>query len=169
MSEEMKNTNVINLNLKSNVKTIVIDGIRFTMDLDDPEVYKALLEFKEEHQSHPANMEDDVDGLLEDCATTIDIVLGEGTCDKLFKKYDMKMYLLVNELANIYLENFMKDEREKAEAKTKKELEGIKEIINGMSEFAKMANYANEKYKKQGMRNYVRNKRSSKKNRGKKH
>lgn len=167
MSEEIREQ-AINLSLKRNVKTLIIDGVKFTMDLDDPEVYKALMEFKEVH-NHPASIEDDVDALLEDCRDVIDTVLGDGTCDRMFTQMDMKMYLLVNELARVYMENFMKEEREQAEAKAKKELEGIKEIINGMSEFAKMANYANEKYRKQGMRNYVRNKRSSKKNRGKKH
>lgn len=167
MSEEIREQ-AINLILKRNVKTLIIDGVKFTMDLDDPEVYKALMEFKEIH-NHPASIEDDVDALLEDCRDVIDTVLGDGTCDRMFAQMDMKMYLLVNELARVYMENFMKEEREQAEAKAKKELEGIKEIINGMSEFAKMANYANEKYRKQGMRNYVRNKRSSKKNRGKKH
>ena len=167
MSEEIREQ-AINLSLKRNVKTLIIDGVKFTMDLDDPEVYKALMEFKEVH-NHPASIEDDVDALLEDCRDVIDTVLGDGTCDRMFTQMDMKMYLLVNELARVYMENFMKEEREQAEAKAKKELEGIKEIINGMSEFAKMANYANGKYRKQGMRNYVRNKRSSKKNRGKKH
>lgn len=167
MSEEIREQ-AINLSLKRNVKTLIIDGVKFTMDLDDPEVYKALMEFKEIH-NHPASIEDDVDALLEDCRDVIDTVLGDGTCDRMFTQMDMKMYLLVNELARVYMENFMKEEREQAEAKAKKELEGIKEIINGMSEFAKMANYANGKYRKQGMRNYVRNKRSSKKNRGKKH
>ena len=167
MSEEIREQ-AINLSLKRNVKTLIIDGVKFTMDLDDPEVYKALMEFKEIY-NHSASIEDDVDALLEDCRDVIDTVLGDGTCDRMFTQMDMKMYLLVNELARVYMENFMKEEREQAEAKAKKELEGIKEIINGMSEFAKMANYANEKYRKQGMRNYVRNKRSSKKNRGKKH
>lgn len=167
MSEEIREQ-AINLSLKRNVKTLIIDGVKFTMDLDDPEVYKALMEFKEVH-NHPASIEDDVDALLEDCRDVIDTVLGDGTCDRMFTQMDMKMYLLVNELARVYMENFLKEEREQAEAKAKKELEGIKEIINGMSEFAKMANYANGKYRKQGMRNYVRNKRSSKKNRGKKH
>lgn len=167
MSEEIREQ-AINLSLKRNVKTLIIDGVKFTMDLDDPEVYKALMEFKEVH-NHPASIEDDVDALLEDCRDVIDTVLGDGTCDRMFTQMDMKMYLLVNELARVYMENFLKEEREQAEAKAKKELEGIKEIINGMSEFAKMANYANGKYRKQGMRNYVRNKLSSKKNRGKKH
>lgn len=167
MSEEIREQ-AINLSLKRNVKTLIIDGVKFTMDLDDPEVYKALMEFKEVH-NHPASIEDDIDALLEDCRDVIDTVLGDGTCDRMFTQMDMKMYLLVNELARVYMENFLKEEREQAEAKAKKELEGIKEIINGMSEFAKMANYANGKYRKQGMRNYVRNKRSSKKNRGKKH
>lgn len=163
MSEDIKNS-VINLDLGRNIKTLVIGGIKFDLDIDDPEVFKALLEFKEEHVEHYAAVETDVDGLLEDCHNVIETCLGEGACDKLFRKKDMKMYLLVNELAKIYLDNFMKEEREEAEIRSKKELENIKEIINGMTQFTQMMNYANNKYRKQGMKNYVRNKKSSKKN-----
>lgn len=175
MNENTQNINVerhenetITLSLKKNIKTLVIDGIRFEMDLDDPDVFKALLEFKEEHD-HPAEVETDVDGLLEDCADVIDTVLGQETCDKLFKGPDMKMYLLVNELARVYLENFMKEEREEAEARNKKEMENLKEIINSMTKIADMAKYADNKYgnKNRDNRNYVRNKKSSKKNRNK--
>lgn len=167
--ENQKNETIA-LSLNKNVKTIIIDGIRLEMDLDDPGVFKALLEFKEGHNDHPANIETDVDGLLEDCANVIDTVLGEGTCSKLFKGPDMKMYLLVNELAKIYLDNFMKEEREAAEARNKKEMENLKEIINSMTKIADMAKYADNKYgnKNRGMRNYVRNKKSSQKHKNKK-
>ena len=66
--ENQKVDETITLSLSKNVKTIVIDGIRFEMDLDDPDVFKALLEFKEDYNDHPANIETDVDGLLDDCA-----------------------------------------------------------------------------------------------------
>ena len=163
MSEDIKNS-IINLDLGRNIKTLVIGGIKFELDIDDPEVFKALLEFKEEHTEHYAAVETDVDGLLEDCHHVIETCLGEGACDKLFRKKDMKMYLLVNELAKIYLDNFMKEEREEAEIRSKKELENIKEIISGMTQFTQMMNYANNKYGKQGMKNYVRSKKPSKKN-----
>lgn len=167
MSEEIRE-NTINLSLNKNIKTLVIDGMKFTMDLDDPEVYKALMEFKEVHD-HPASIENDVDALLEDCKYVIDTVLGDGTCDKLFTQMDMKMYLLVNELARVYMENFMKEEREKAQEKNKKDLENVREIIKGVTEFTQLMKYAENKYKGQGMRKYVRNKRPSKKHKGKKH
>ena len=168
--ENQKIDETITLSLSKNVKTIVIDGIRFEMDLDDPDVFKALLEFKENHNDHPANIETDDDGLLDDCADVIDTVLGEGTCSKLFKGPDMKMYLLVNELAKIYLDNFMKEEREAAEARNKEEMERLKEIINSMTKIADMAKYADNKYgnKNRGMRNYVRNNKSFQKYKNKK-
>ena len=119
MSEDIK-ISVINLDLGRNIKTLVIGGIKFDLDIDDPEVFKALLEFKEEHVEHYAAVETDVDGLLEDCHHVIETCLGEGACDKLFRKKDMKMYLLVNELAKIYLDNFMKEEREEAEIRSRK-------------------------------------------------
>ena len=39
--ENQKVDETITLSLSKNVKTIVIDGIRFEMDLDDPDVFKA--------------------------------------------------------------------------------------------------------------------------------
>ena len=69
--ENQKVDETITLSLSKNVKTIVIDGIRFEMDLDDPDVFKALLEFKEDHNDHPANIETDVDGLLDDCVQSV--------------------------------------------------------------------------------------------------
>lgn len=36
---------VLNLSFKTNIKTINIGGHLFQMNLDDPEVYKALYEF----------------------------------------------------------------------------------------------------------------------------
>ena len=71
---ENQKKETITLSLNKNIKTIVIDGIRFEMDLDNPDVFKALLEFKEDHNDHPANIETDVDGLLADCADVIDTV-----------------------------------------------------------------------------------------------
>lgn len=163
MDENLQQNETLNLSLKSNIKVIVIDGIRFEMNLDDPEVYKALCEFKEGHDYNPLNVENDVDGLLNDCAKTIDTVLGSGTCDKLFKTRDMKMYLLVNELASVFLENFMKEDREKAEARNKEEMERLEKILNSMSDISKMMSYADNKYGKRGMKKYVSNKRTSKK------
>ena len=64
----------------------------------------------------------------------------------------------------------MKEEREAAEARNKKEMEKLKEIINSMTKIADMAKYADNKYgnKNRGMRNYVRNKKSSQKHKNKK-
>lgn len=163
MDGNLQQNETLNLSLKSNIKVIVIDGIRFEMNLDDPDVYKALCEFKEGHEYNPLNVENDVDGLLSDCAKTIDVVLGIGTCDKLFKTRDMKMYLLVNELANVFLENFMKEEREKAQAKNKDEMERLEKILSSMSDISKMMSYADNKYGKKGMKKYVSNKRATKK------
>lgn len=159
---------VLNLSFKTNIKTINIGGHLFQMNLDDPEVYKALYEFKEEHVSIQA-VQEDVDGLLEDCAEVIDIVLGEGTVDKVIPERDMKLYLLVNELASIFMDFFMKEERDKAKAKQDKELAGIKEIINGIDTFNKMMSYADSKYmnNRKARRNVSKSK-SSKKHKGRK-
>lgn len=167
MDKNLQENEALSLSLKSNIKTIVIDGIRFEMNLDDPTVYKALFEFKENHEYNPLNVENDVDALLEDCEETIDLVLGKGTCEKLFKARDMKMYLLVNELANVFLDNFMKDEIEKSKKRNKEEMEQLGKILDSMSNISKMMNYADNKYGKKGMKNYVSKKRTSKKHRNK--
>ena len=64
MDKNLQENEALSLSLKSNIKTIVIDGIRFEMNLDDPTVYKALFEFKENHEYNPLNVENDVDCLL---------------------------------------------------------------------------------------------------------
>lgn len=152
----------VQLCINSNIKKIVIDGIVFTMNLDDVETYKALAGFKEK-VGFIAEV-DNVDDVLEKCEKTIDIALGKGSCERLFNnEKNMKMYLLVNELANVFLENFMKEEREKEEAKTKKELENLNHLFDSMNNLAKTMTYADNRYGNRGMNTYVRNKKPSKK------
>ena len=110
--DENRQKDIVQLNLGGNIKKLVIDGILFSMDMDDVEVYKALENFKEHYTLNDVSEEEcSIDDILDKCKETIDIILGEGTSDRLFNKKTMKMYLLVNELANVFLENFMKEER----------------------------------------------------------
>lgn len=168
MEKSLQTNDTVNLSLSKNIKVLSIDGIRFEMNLDDPEVYKALFDFKKNHDYDSMNESDDIDLLLNDCESTIDAVLGEGTCNKLFSAKDMKMYLLVNELANIFLENFMKEEQEKAKARNKEEVEQLEKILDSMSNIAKMMEYADNKYRNRGNNNYVPNRRANRKHKGKK-
>lgn len=165
--DEIRQNESIQIGLESNIKTLVIDGIRFEMNLDSVDTYKALSEFKEQF-GYIAGAEN-VDDVLEKCEKVINTVLGDTACDRLFNEKSMKMYLLVNELANIFLENFMKEEREKEEERTKKELENLNQLFDGMNNLAKTLAYADNRYGNRGMNSYVRNGKPSKKHKNKKH
>lgn len=148
------------IKLEDTLQEIVVLGKKYTLDINDFESINAITHFKNKYSTATEN-----DELLEDCEEVIDIVLGEGTYDQLFKdKKTMKAYLLVNELANIYLELFNKEERDKQEAKTKEEIEKLASLIQGFNTFTNTVKYAENKY---GMKKHVSRK-SSKKYRNKK-
>lgn len=165
--DEIRQNESIQIGLVNNIKTLVIDGIRFEMDLDSVDTYKSLTEFKEQF-GYIAGTEN-VDDVLEKCEEVINTVLGDTACARLFKKKSMKMYLLVNELANIFLENFMKEARENEEARTQKELENLNQLFDGMNNLAKTLAYADNLYGNRGMNGYVRHRKPSKKHKNKKH
>lgn len=164
---EIRQNESIQIGLANNIRTLVIDSIRFEMDLDSVETYKALTCFKE--QCGYISEVENVDDVLEKCEEVINIVLGKETCSRLFKERSMKMYLLVNELANIFQENFMKEEREKEEERTRKELENLNQLFDSMNNLTKTIAYADNKYGNRGMNYYARSRKPSKKHKSKKH
>ncbi len=136
------------IKLNDRFQEVSICGNNYIIDINDFASVNVLTRFKEEYVSPKAD-----DKMLDDCKHVIDTILGEGTYQKLFNgKKTMKAYLLVNELANIYLDLFMKEEREQQEAKTKEEIEQISQFLNNFDKFSKTLQYAGNKY---GMRQHV--------------
>lgn len=149
---------MIEIKLNDTLQEVSICGQKYTIDINDFDCVKALTAFKEKHVSVDALSI--TDGLLNDCQEVINTILGKEVYDKLFNgEKTMKAYLLVNELAKIYLDLFMKEEREKKEAKTKKEIEQISKFLNSFEQFSKTMKYAENKY---GMKQYVSGKPSKK-------
>ncbi len=143
------------IKLNDTFQEISILGNEYVLDINDFDSINILSWFKERHV-FPSTSDD----ILEDCKTVIDTILGEGTYDRLFAgKKTMKAYLLVNEIANIYLDLFMKEERELQEAKTKEEFEQVSKFLDSFDKFSKTLQYANNKY---GMRKHVSGKTSKK-------
>lgn len=145
------------IKLNDTFQEVLINGNQYILDINDYESINVLTRFKEKYVSPRAD-----DEMLEDCKNVIDTILGEGTYYNLFSdKKTMKSYLLVNELSNIYLDLFMKEEREAQEAKTKEEIEQISNFLNSFEKFSKTLQYAGNKY---GMRQHVSGKPSKKYN-----
>lgn len=143
------------IKLNDTLQEVSICGQKYTIDINDFDSIGVLTEFKEKYVSPSAT-----DEMLVDCGHVIDTILGEGTYQKLFgTKKTMKAYLLVNELSNIYLDLFMKEERDAQEDKAKKEIERLAELINGFDKFTNTMKYAENKY---GMRKHVSGKPSKK-------
>lgn len=130
------------IRLNDNLQKVVILGKEYVIDINDFESINALTKFKNKYNTAIEN-----DDLLDDCREVIDIVLGKGTYGILFKeKKTMKAYLLVNELANIYLELFNKEEREKQETKAQEEIEKLANLMHGFKDFADTMKYAGNRY-----------------------
>lgn len=135
----------MDIKLDDNIIDVKIGTHNFKVDINSYEAVECLTKFKEEYNFiSQASLE-----MLESCKKVIDTVLGKGTHDKLFgDKKTMKSYLLVHELANIYLDNFMKEERLKSEKESKQ----VTEIIEKLGNFTKTMQYADDKY---GMKKHV--------------
>lgn len=146
------------IRLEDTLQEVCICGEKFVLDINDFDSVNVLTEFKEKHASVDAlNISDE---LLNDCKDVIDTILGKDVYNKLFnEKKTMKAYLLVNELANIYLDLFMKEEREVKETKAKKEIEQILNVASSLNEFSKTMKYAENKY---GVKQHVSGKSSKK-------
>lgn len=137
-----------NITLKDTFQVIVIEGKNYTVDINDFDSVDVLTRFKEKYDGPTPT-----DEMLDDCKKVIDTILGNGTYQSIFgQTKTMKAYLLVNELANIYLELFMKEEREAQEAKQKEEIEKFIQLMNGFNNFTQTLKYAENKY---GMKQYV--------------
>nr|DAG86840.1 MAG TPA: hypothetical protein [Caudoviricetes sp.] len=146
------------IKLNDTLQEVSICGQKYTIDINDFDCVNALTAFKEKHISVDALSISDE--LMEDCEHVINTVLGTGVYDKLFSgKKTMKAYLLVNELAKIYLDLFMKEEREEREAKVKEEMEQILNVANSLDKFQKTMKYAENKY---GTKQHVSGKPSKK-------
>ena len=128
---------------------VKIGEYTFKVDINSFEAIECMTRFKEKYVFIPkADLE-----MLSDCKVVIDTILGEGTHDKLFgSQKTMKTYLLVNELANIYLDNFMKEERERQEFETEEEMRKVNSMLDKFNNFTKTMQYAGNKY---GMKNHV--------------
>lgn len=147
-----------NIVLRDGIKKLVIEDKEYKVDVNDFDSIEKLTDFKDKYE-HPRYDQE----LLDDCKDVIDTILGKGTYDDLFPKRTMKAYLLVNELANIYIENFAKEEREKQVNQAKEMLADASQLVNTMDKFKNTLDYLQNGY---GMRNYV-SKKSSKKHKHK--
>lgn len=149
------------ISLKDTFQVVVIENKSYTIDINDFDSIGVLTRFKEKYDGPVPN-----DEMLVDCQEVIDTILGKGTYQDIFGQIKtMKAYLLVNELANIYLDLFMKEEREAQEAKQKEEMKKFIEIMSGFDKFAQTMKYAENKY---GMKQYVSGK-PPKKHKNRKH
>lgn len=143
------------IKLDDMLQEIIICKNSYVLDINDFDSINILTKFKEKHVTPAAD-----DELLGDCKLVIDTVLGNGEYDKLFgNKKTMKAYLLVDELANIYLDLFMKDKRKIQEDKAKEEIEKLSKLLSGFDKFINTMKYAENKY---GMRQNVSGKSSKK-------
>ena len=143
------------IRLNDTFQEVSVCGNTYMLDINDFNAIDLLTRFKEKYSVPEANEE-----LLDDCRIVIDGILGEGTYAKLFSdKKTMKAYLLVNELAKIYLDLFMKEEREEKEAKAKEEIEKILNVADSLEKFSRTMKYAENKY---GMKQHVSGKPSKK-------
>lgn len=130
------------IKLDDTFQEVSILGKKYIIDINDYDSINCLTRFKNKHITVSDN-----DELLDDCKEVIDTILGKGVYDDLFKKQKtMKAYLLVNELANIYLELFNKEEREKQETKAQEEIEKLASLMRGFKDFADTMKYAGNRY-----------------------
>ena len=133
---------MIEIKLEDTLQDVVIFGKTYTIDINDYESINALTKFKNKYDTAIEN-----DELLEDCEDVIDTILGKGEYQRLFKgKKTMKAYLLVNEIANIYLELFNKEAREKQEAKAEEEIQKLANLMRGFNDFTNTMKYAGNRY-----------------------
>lgn len=143
------------IRLNDTYQDVEICGNKYQLDINSFDAIDVLSRFKEKYINPEATT-----GMLDDCKNVIDTILGDGTYKKLFgEEKTMKAYLLVNELANIYLDLFMKEEREKKEAEFLKEAKKVNDLFSGFNQFAKTMQYAENKY---GMKQHVSRKTSKK-------
>lgn len=143
------------IQLKDVRQEIIICGNKYMLDINSFDAIDVLTRFKEKYANPEATLE-----MLDDCKNVIDTILGDGTYKKLFgEEKTMKAYLLVNELANIYLDLFMKEEREKQETEFLEEAKKVQGILKEFNQFTKVMQYAENKY---GMKKHVSGKSSKK-------
>lgn len=130
------------IKLNDTFQEVSILDKKYIIDINDYDSINCLTRFKNKHITVGDN-----DDLLNDCKEVIDTILGKGVYEDLFKgQKTMKAYLLVNELANIYLELFNKEERERQETKSREEMEKLASLMQGFKNFADTMKYAGNRY-----------------------
>lgn len=147
---------MIEIELHENLIPVKIGEYNFLMNADSIEAHIALSDFMEKNKGNRILSSE----FIEECRTMINTLLGEDAYDKLFHEDDMKAYYLIIQLAEELYQRFEENAtthkmKEKKET-IKKELNDVKEIVEGFTQFTKQLDYTSNKY---GKKNYVAKKR----------
>ena len=131
-------------------KDIEIDGHEFRVDVKDTSKIEAL----ENWATKQGSLSKFGKESLEDCPDLINLILGSGAFERLFKGYEESsaQYELCFTLHNIFQEEFLKDQQAKVAEEENKNMDKIERFCESMDKFNKTIEYADKRY---GGRNAV--------------
>lgn len=127
-----------------NIKTLDIEGNIFEIDCNSLKAIQALDEFTKATQ----NIDGVNQALIDLCHRCIDNVLGSGAYARLFKGMNESIapFYLCLELARIYGDEFMKDEREAREREARESMDQLEKMTKSMETLNKASDLAQSKY-----------------------
>jgi hypothetical protein len=127
-----------------NVKTLSIEGEIFEVDCNSLKAIQALDDFTKATQK----VESVDQALIDLCHRCIDNVLGTGAYARLFKGMNESIapFYLCLDLARIYSDEFMKDERAAREREAKENMDQLEKMTRSMETLTKASDLAQSKY-----------------------
>lgn len=153
------------IQLKENIVPIEIGNLHFEIDADNIKSHLAISEFIQNYSGNRIISEK----FIEDCKSTINVILGDDAYNMIFKKDDLKPYYVILQLADVLKDNLeanaTTEQMKKREQDAEKELKKVQELVKGMSDFNNQLDYTKNKYKQRDGNHVANKKRPSNKNR----